>query len=88
MYSNNTMDLSDLINQLGGLIINTSNNDDIIKKIIIFMHEASELGKNDYTFFFQDKNIIQTIIQTLMYNFPDIHIHYLENTDYIFIDWS
>ena len=83
------MDLSDLINQLGSVTISTPVNiDNIVTKIIMFMHESSEIGKNDYTYYFDYSCNINPIIDNLLGHFPDIYIKHTSGTNYIFIDWS
>lgn len=82
------MSLDELTNLLDTLQIHSSNNDTILKKIINLMYEASESGVNDLKYYFQDTTKIQFIIKNLLEFFPDLHIHYTPNTNFIFIDWS
>lgn len=82
------MDLSDLIEQLGNCAISTLDTDSIINKIINYMYESAEEGRNDYTYYFNSSTNINIIIQKLLTYFPDLNIHYTPNNNYIFIDWS
>jgi hypothetical protein len=52
------------------------------------MYEASEVGINNLTYYFQDISKINFIMKDLSDSFPDLDIHYKPNTNYIFIDWS
>jgi hypothetical protein len=80
------MDLSELIDKLDSFSISSA--DDIVLQIINFMYESAEVGLNNYTYYFKDSSNVQTIIQNLITYFPDIHIKYTPNTNYIYIDWS
>lgn len=82
------MSLDELTNLLDTLQLDSTNNDTLIKKIINLMYEASESGVNDLRYYFQDTTKIQFIINNLLEFFPDLHIYYTPNSNYIYIDWS
>lgn len=82
------MNLNELTNLLDTLQLTIPSDDTLIKKIINLMYEASELGINDLKYYFQDTNKIPIIIKNLLDFFPDLHIHHIPHTNYIFIDWS
>lgn len=88
MHSKNKMDLSELINQLCTVSISTQNIDDIIMKIIMYMHQSSEEGNNNYTYYYTTSININLIINNLLTQFPDIHIRHNSDMNNIFIDWS
>jgi hypothetical protein len=79
------MDLSSLLDALNYIQDNDINI--IINKIILYLHEASEVGQNSYTYYFQNENV-DLIITNLMIHFPDINIIKQEGVNYIIIDWS
>lgn len=82
------MDLSELINQLSTVSISTQNIDDIIIKIIMYMHESSEEGNNNYTYYYTTSTNINLIINNLLTQFPDICVQHNSDLNNIFIDWS
>jgi hypothetical protein len=82
------MDIFDLISKLGNITISPTNINDIIQKIIIYMYESAEEGKNNYTYYFNSSNNVELIINILHTYFPDLHIDYKPDNNYIFIDWS
>jgi hypothetical protein len=80
------MDLSDLLSSLS---ISSNDNEDIdqlITQIMNYMQEASEAGKDNYTYYFHSNQNIKQIVNWLKYYFPDIGILHFQN--YIIIDWS
>jgi len=79
------MDLSSLLNALNNIQDDDIHN--IINKIVLYLHEASEVGENSYTYYFNNENI-DLIIENLMIHFPDINIITQEGANYIIIDWS
>lgn len=82
------MDISDLINKLSIINITTLDINDIIQKIINYMYESAEEGRNNYTYYFNNSIDIIMIIQKLNSYFPDLNIQYTSNNNYIIIDWS
>jgi hypothetical protein len=78
------MDLSSLLDALNDI----QDDDNIINKIILYLHEASEVGENSYTYYFKQNDKCKLIIETLMIHFPDINIITQEGANYIIIDWS
>ena len=78
------MDLSSLLDALNDI----QDDDNIINKIILYMHEASEMGENSYTYYFKQNETDKIIIEKLMMHFPDINIIRQEGANYIIIDWS
>jgi hypothetical protein len=81
------MDLSSLLDALNS-IQDTNDIHTIIDKIILFLHEASEMGENSYTYYFENGEKRDLIIQKLLMHFPDINIITQEGANYIIIDWS
>ena len=82
------MYIDELTNLLDSLAINTPSPDTVLNKIILLMHEASEVAINQLTYNFTDTNTITIITNKLLQYFPDLHIHHTPNTNYIIIDWS
>ena len=80
------MDLSSLLNALNDIQDDDIHN--IINKIIIYLHEASEIGENSYTYYFKQYDNCKLIIEKLLQHFPDINIITQEGVNYIIIDWS
>lgn len=80
------MDLSELLSSLNITSNDDEDTDQLITQIMKYMQEASEAGKNDYTYHFYTNQNIQQIVNWLKYYFPDIAIQYFQN--YIIIDWS
>ncbi len=79
------MDLSDLLSCLT-INSNEDDTDQLVTQIMKYMQEASEAGKNDYTYYFHSSQNIVQIINWLKYYFPDIGVHHFQN--HIIIDWS
>jgi hypothetical protein len=82
------MSLDELTSLLDSIQFDTPKNDLLFNKIILFMYEASEVGINNLTYYFQDISKICIIMKNLSDSFPDLDIIYKPNTNYIFIDWS
>ena len=80
------MDLSSLLDALNDIQDDDIHN--IINKIIIYLHEASEIGENSYTYYFKQNDNCKLIIEKLLQHFPDINIITQEGVNYIIIDWS
>lgn len=80
------MDLSSLLDALNDIQDDDIHN--IINKIIIYLHEASEIGENSYTYYFKQNDNCTLIIEKLLQHFPDINIITQEGVNYIIIDWS
>ena len=82
------MDLSSLLDALNCIQDNNEDIHEIINKIILFLHKASEMGENSYTYYFQRGEKRDLIVQKLIMHFPDINIITQERANYIIIDWS
>jgi hypothetical protein len=80
------MDLTSLLDALNDIQDNDIHN--IINKIILYMHEASEMGDNSYTYYLKQNETDKIIVEKLMMHFPDINIIHQEGANYIIIDWS
>lgn len=81
-------DLSDLISKLGRITISVATEEQILEKIIHCMHEASEVGQNNYIHCLKGGESYEHIISKLLTYFPDIQVYYNPNTKSITIDWS